>query len=145
MTPEQSLAIEQACAAVFNRFSVLNDAGRHEEMVQLFTEDARFARPTDPDNYTEGRDQILAAFQARPKDRVTRHLITNIVIDVVDETTAKGQCYSTLYAGSPDKPAENLGLQANPEQFIGEFFADFRLTDEGWKISSQTGNITFTT
>lgn len=145
MTPEQSLAIEQACAALLNRFSVLNDAGRHEEMVQLFTEDARFARPTAPDDYILGRDNILASFQARPKDRASRHLFTNIVIDVVDESTAKGQCYATLYTGSPDNPAEKLGLQANTSQFIGDLFAEFRLTEAGWKISAQTGNIIFTT
>ena len=145
MTNEQRLMAEQACARLINAFAILNDAGRFEEMVQLFTEDGRFARPTDPTNFTEGRENILTAFNARPKDRVSRHLITNILIDIQSDTTAKGIAYATLFTASPDNKAPKIGLQVNPTQFIGEFFVDFKLTDEGWKIATQTGNITLAT
>lgn len=145
MDIDKRLQAEQACASLFNRFAVCNDAGELEDMVNVFTIDALFARPTDPDNYTEGRDSILAAFKARPKDRVTRHLITNIVVDVEDAGSATGKCYATLFTASPDNEAEKFGLQANASQFIGEFDADFRHTEEGWKISRLSGKIVFTT
>lgn len=145
MDIEKRLQAEQVCASLFNRFSTCNDAGEFEEMANVFTIDARFARPTDPGNYTEGRDNILASFKARPRDRVSRHLITNIVIDVKDAGSATGKCYATLFTASPDNQAEKFGLQANASQFIGEFDADFSHTDEGWKISRLSGKIIFTT
>lgn len=145
MKPEQKMLIEHSCARLINAFAIYNDAGRFEELVSLFTPDGRFARPTAPDNFTEGRENILAAFRARPKERVGRHVMTNIQIEVIDETSARGLCYATLYTGSADKPAADFGLQANAAQFIGEVYTDFALTDEGWKIARQTGKIIFTT
>src|SRR5690554_3187167 len=99
---------EHQCTALVNRFANLNDAMRYEELAALFTRNGRFARPTDPGNFVEGRDNILAAFQARPKDRISRHVISNIEVEVLDPNRARGACYAVLYTGSPDNPAEKL-------------------------------------
>ena len=136
--------IEQQCAKLINRFSNLNDAMRYEELAALFTEDARFARPTDPDNFIAGREAILAAFQARPRDKVTRHIISNIDVEVLDPARARSLSYALLYTGSPDTPAK-LGLQANAVQLVGEFHDEFVKTPDGWKFSSRQGRIIFST
>ena len=141
---ERALA-EQACMKLVNRFANLNDAMRYEELAGLFVEDGSFARPTDPDNFTEGRAAILEAFQARPKEKITRHVISNIEVDITSESTAKSRCYAVLYTGSADKPAQKFGLEASASQFIGEFYDDFVKTDEGWKFKRRSGRIIFTT
>jgi len=137
--------IEQACAKVITLFSNYNDRQDYQSLSDLFTEDGSFARPTDPDNYVHGRANILAAFQARPKDRITRHVISNIIIDVIDDKSAKGVCYATLFHAPADASPATFGVQANPSQLIGEFYIDLALTDDGWKIAKQTGKIVFTT
>ena len=144
MKEENIALIEHTCSKLINRFAYLNDAQRYAELAELFSDDARFARPTDPDNYTLGKDNILAAFMARPKDRISRHAMSNILIDVTSESTAKGVSYVILYTASTDDVAEKFGLQANQSQFIGEFYDDFILTDTGWKIASRSGRIIFT-
>lgn len=137
--------IEHACAKLMNQFAVFNDMGRFDELVELFVEEGRYARPIAPDAFIVGKADILASFEARPKDRVGRHLISNIIIDVLSPTTAKGVCYVALYSGTLDQKAAKFGLQAQASQFIGEYQDDFVLTAQGWKFAQRKGNITFTT
>ena len=114
-------------------------------MCGLFAEQAAFARPTDPNNFTTGAQNILAAFKSRPKDRITRHIISNVLIDVLDEKTAKGVCYATLFMAPSEAEPVRFGVKANASQLVGEFYIDFQLTENGWKISRQSGKIIFTT
>jgi hypothetical protein len=145
MSLHEIQSIELACSKLCNQFALFNDAGNHEDLAALFTVDGRYARPTDPDNFVSGRAAILAAFKARPKDNVTRHLITNIVVTVTGATTAQGLCYVTLYNGSTANLAEKIGFKANPSVLIGEYHDAFVLTDAGWKFSQRVGRLTLTT
>src|SRR5688572_29475890 len=110
MNLQETQSIELACSKLCNQFAVFNDAGKHEDLVALFIEDGRYARPTDPDNYLSGHAAILAAFKARPTDKITRHLITNIVVNVTGAKTAQGLCYVTLFSGNTANPAEKFGF-----------------------------------
>jgi hypothetical protein len=145
MDRQTVIDIELACTRLVNQFAVFNDAGRFAELVALFTEDGRYARPIAPGQFIVGRPDILASFEARPKDRVGRHLITNVIIDVHDATHATGFCYVTLYSGSTEHKAEKFGLQAQSSQFVGEYADEFVLTPDGWKFEERKGCIIFTT
>jgi hypothetical protein len=145
MDPLTILAIELACTRLVNQFAVFNDAAQFHELAELFTPDARYARPIAPEIFIEGRADILTSFEARPKDRIGRHLITNVIIDVESPTRASGFCYVTLYSGSSEHKAEKFGLQAQASQFIGEYRDRFVLTATGWKFSERKGCIIFTT
>lgn len=140
-----TMAIELACAKLVNQFAVYSDLGRYEELAALFTEDGRYARPTEPANFVEGRSNLLASLKARPKDRLTRHLVTNVLIEVTSPTTARGFSYVTQYAGTTDKPAATHGWRANPSQLVGEYADDYVLTPDGWKIRQRSGKLIFTT
>lgn len=145
MDRSQVIDIELACTRLINQFAVFNDAGRFQELVELFSGDGRYARPIAPDAFIVGRADILASFEARPADRVGRHLITNVVIDVQDPERATGFCYVTLYSGNIAQKAEKFGLQAQASQFIGEYADQFILTQQGWKFAERKGCIIFTT
>lgn len=145
MDEQQRQNIEQACTKLVNQFSCFNDRREFEALSNLFTPEGAFARPTDPDNYIEGRENILAAFNDRPQDRITRHLISNVIIDVENATSASGTCYATLFMAPADAEPARFGVQANSSQLVGEFQMDFSLTPAGWKIARQTGRIIFTT
>ena len=143
MDAMQKMQIEQACTKLVNQFAVFNDHGRFTELAALFTDTATYARPIAPDVLIEGRDNICATFEARPKERVGRHIISNIVIDVQGLERATGLCYVLLYTGSTDKPAEKFGLQAVGPQLVGEFHDEFVLTPAGWKFQVRKGRIIF--
>lgn len=145
MTLTDTQAIEQACAKLINQFAVFNDMGRHEELAALFVENGRYARPTDPEKFAEGRAAILAAFKARPADRLTRHIIANIIVDVTSATTATGISYIALYTGSAAKTAEKGGFVGNASVLVGEFYDHFVLTSAGWRFSQRQGRLTLTT
>lgn len=143
MDTVQRLVIEQACSRLMNQFAMLNDSGRFADLAALFTDNASYARPIAPDVIIEGRANIQATFEARPKERVGRHFISNIVIDVQSPERATGVCYALLFSGHIDKPAEKFGLQAQPPQLIGEYYDEFVLTADGWKFQQRKGRIIF--
>jgi len=122
-------AIEWACARLVNLYANRNDAGDWEAVASLYTTDGVMTRPTAPDAPIVGRDAILAAFRARPP-RATRHICTNIVIDVQDATTAAGESAMLLFTGA-----------AVP--LVGSFHDRFVLTAEGWRFSERRGSILF--
>ena len=145
MNAAEIQAIEFACTKLVNQFAVYSDAAHYDELAALFTDDGRYARPTDPANFISGHADLLTSFKARPKDKLTRHLVTNVVIDVTSPTTAKGPSYVTQYAGSTDQPAATHGWRANPAQLVGEYSDDYVLTAAGWKIRQRSGRLIFTT
>jgi len=145
MKLDEVQSAELACSKLCNQFAVFNDGGRHDDLAALFTEDGRYARPTDPDNFVSGKTAILAAFKSRPQDKITRHLITNIIVDVTGANTARGICYVTLFNGSTNNPAEKFGFKANPAILIGEYHDEFVLTESGWRFSQRGGRLIFTT
>ncbi|HAF42260.1 MAG TPA: hypothetical protein DCG90_10925 [Sphingobium sp.] len=129
MTEDQRRAIEQDCARLVARYANLNDAGRWTDVTALYAPDGRMARPTAPDDWVEGREAILAAFLARPA-RTTRHICSNIVVDVLDEDHAKGESAMLLFTG-----------EAAPK--VGSFHDYFVRTDGGWLFAERRGSLTF--
>ena len=145
MDTEQIQCIEAACTKLINLYYHYNDNREFKAASELFTEDGALARPTDPENFTIGKENILAAWESRPNDRIARHVISNIIINVVDAEHAKGSCYATLFMAPVDAEKATFGVKANPSQLMGEFDIDFSLTEDGWKIARTTGRIIFTT
>lgn len=145
MDIQQQQSIEQACARLVNLYYHYNDNRDFKAASELFTEDGALARPTDPENFTQGRANILAAWESRPNDRIARHVISNIIINVEDADHARGTCYATLFMAPVDAEKAKFGVKASSSQLVGEFYIDFVLTDAGWKIARTTGVIIFTT
>lgn len=129
MTRDEARAIEHDCARLIADYANRNDAGEWEAVAALFAEDGRLARPSAPDDWIVGRPAILAAFRARPARR-TRHLCTNIVIDVIDADHARGHSAVALFLGdSVVKP--------------GSFDDRFVRTPDGWRFAERRGSMTF--
>ncbi len=137
MTPAEIAEIERACARLVLEFAKYNDDLDHQSLADLFIEDCTFARPLDPAHPYYGKDKVQAIFRDR-KARLTRHVMTNILITIVSETEATGNSYvSMMSAADPHEkwPREGEGL------FIGAFDDVFVKTSEGWKFKSRTGNV----
>jgi hypothetical protein len=129
MTEEQRRAIEQDCARLVARYANLNDSGRWDDVASLYAKDGRMARPTAPDEWIVGRDAILAAFLARPA-RTTRHVCSNVVIDVRSDSEATGESAMLLFTG-----------EGVPK--VGSFHDIFVRTDAGWLFAERRGSLIF--
>jgi len=142
MTPEETLVIENACRRLVTEWAHIVDAQRYGQLTSVFTDNAVFARPSDPDTQLEGLRAILASYAARPATRVTRHLCTNILIDVHSATEASGTTYVLLYTADVAAPEVAGKGRKGAGQFLGAFADDFVRTAEGWRIARRLGSMT---
>jgi hypothetical protein len=129
VTREEQRAVEHDCARLVAHYANLNDRGDWPALAELFVADGRLARPTAPDDWIVGKDAILAAFEARPPRR-TRHLCTNVVIEVRNEREAIGECAIALYL------SETVVK-------VGTFRDRFVCTPAGWRFAERGGSLTF--
>ena len=129
LNPDEQLRIEWRCARLIALYANLNDEARWDEVAALFAEDGVMSRPSAHDVPIAGRAAILAAFRARPA-RKTRHVCSNVVIDVESTESARGTSAMLLYAGE-DRP------------LVGSFRDRFILTPDGWRFAERHGSLTF--
>ena len=129
MTDDERRAIEADCARLIALYANLNDAARWDELAALYTEQGVMTRPTAPDAPIVGRDAILAAFRSRPP-RTTRHVCSNVVIDVDSADEVRGTSAMLLFTGAP-------------APLVGSFHDRFVRTPEGWRFAARHGTLLF--
>jgi hypothetical protein len=134
-------AIEADCARLIYRYVNLNDAQDWPAVAALYTADARFARPSQPDVFVAGREAILASFLARPP-RAQRHVIANVVVEVDDADHARAFSVIVLYQGDPAAEGELPGMDAK-SPLIGTFTDRLVRTADGWRFAERIGALDF--
>ena len=141
LTDDERRAIEADCERLIKLYVNLNDAQDWPAVAALYTEDARFARPSRPGVFVEGRAAILAGFLARPA-RAQRHVIANVVVDVEDETHARAFSVIVLYQGEPAPEGELPAMSAN-SPLVGTFTDKLVRTADGWRFAERVGGLDF--
>ncbi|MXP26609.1 nuclear transport factor 2 family protein [Altererythrobacter indicus] len=141
MTDDERRAIEADCQRLINLYVNLSDAQKWEELVALYTPDARFARPSKPDEFVEGRAAILEGFTARPA-RAQRHVIANTVVGVVDADHATAFSVIVLYLGEAAEPGELPAMSAK-SPLVGTFTDKLVRTADGWRFAERIGGLDF--
>lgn len=133
------LEIRVICEQLFADYAVYLDHLDADGFADTFTPDAPFPG-TDPSGGRERLRQYI-------RDHGTQaHLImfTSTEINVLSETGASGLAYGVILNGNRELSEAGgaiNGANKVPIQMAGitaatEYYADFRLTDEGWKISN---------
>ncbi len=129
VTDAERRAIEQDCARLIALYANRNDAADWPAVAALYAPDGRMSRPTAPDDWIEGREAILAAFQSRPP-RITRHICSNVVIEVLGPDRAEGESAMLLFTGEgPPK--------------VGSFHDRFVRVDGDWRFAERRGTLSF--
>ena len=141
MTEDERRAIEIDCERLIKRYVNLNDAQDWPAVAALYTEDARFARPSQPGVFVEGREAILESFLARPA-RAQRHVIANTIVDVEGPDTARAFSVIVLYQGEPAEPGE-LPAMDPKSPLIGTFTDRLVRTRDGWRFAERVGGLDF--
>jgi SnoaL-like domain len=130
MTFGATMQAERACERLVLDYAAFNDAGDWNKVAALYIETGRMSRPTAPDVFITGRDAILAAFLARPA-RVTRHIVTNIRVDLPSKSDALVSSHILLFTGADQPP------------LVGSYADKCVLTPEGWRFSERRGSLDF--
>ncbi len=133
-------AIEHECGKLPFLFARYADNGDHAALADLFTRDCKFARPFQPQYPFYGRDRVQAIFRDRPPILV-RHIVTNVLVEVISETEARGHNYLTMLSShaSTTPPQEAGGI------YVGGF-EDHYVLDDGasglrWRFAERAGMV----
>ncbi|MFJ9733544.1 nuclear transport factor 2 family protein [Streptomyces sp. NPDC101171] len=135
ITPSvERMLAERACERLIVDFIHRLDLGDPSSVAELFTPDGVWHWPSG-DRRIEGCEALRAYFASRPADRLSRRLMTNILVTVDSEATARGVSYLTTYrvdgySGGMIEPR----LPAN----VGHYEHIFRKIDGTWFLASRT-------
>jgi hypothetical protein len=139
----ERIEIERACERIVHAYSRALDLGNMSAAADFFAENGSFARPMAPERVIEGREAIRAALLTRPKTLLTKHLATNVMIDVVSRHEARGLSYLTMISTTPPSDAAPPYVSAGPIYF-GEIKDRFVREGGEWKILERRGSIQMT-
>jgi hypothetical protein len=132
--PVERMLAERACERIIVDFIHCLDLGDPSSVAELFTPDGVWHWPFG-DRRIEGREALRAYFASRPVDRLSRRLMTNILVTVESETAARAVSYLTTYRvdGYPGGMIEPR-LPVN----VGHYEDIFRKVDGAWFLASRT-------
>ena len=136
----QRTEIERACERLIYAYTRALDVGDSGGAADFFAEQGSLARPMAPTEVIQGREAIRASLLTRPKSLLTKHLTTNVLIEVDSLQRARGISYLTMIGATPPADAAAPHLSPGPVYF-GEFKDLFVLEQGVWKFSERRGSI----
>lgn len=139
-TAAECIEIERACERVIHAYSRALDLGDMSAAADYFAANGSLARPMAPDVVIQGREAIRAALLTRPKTLLTKHLATNVMIDVLSHDEARGLSCLTMISTTPPVGIAAPFVTTGPLYF-GEFADRFIREDGEWKILERRGSI----
>lgn len=135
LDPTYRLLAERACERVIMEFVHTLDLGDPGEVAELFTEDGVWEWALD-DRRFQGREALRAYFGARPADRLSRRICTNVLVTLTSASTATAITYFTTYRvdGRTD------GTYAPPRipTQVGHYEDTFREVHGRWLLSCRS-------
>jgi uncharacterized protein (TIGR02246 family) len=139
-----TLLIERACERLVIESAACNDRREWPALAALYTADGVVVRPNG--QRLRGRAEIEAAYAAGSPERVTRHLCTNIRVDVDGPGRARATTVVLIVAGTrSEDPDVTFGVVPNDRHVVGEFADRFERTDSGWRIAERHASVTMST
>jgi hypothetical protein len=139
LSAAERIEIERACERLVYDYSLTLDRGDMSGAADYFAENGAMARPMAPDQLIEGRETIRASLITRPKTLMTKHLATNVMIDVHSKDSASGLSYLTMISCTPGD-AKPPFVSPGPLYF-GEFKDKYVRENGVWKFLERRGSI----
>ena len=136
----ERIEIERACERTVYAYVRALDLGDLSAAADFFAQDGSMARPMAPEQIIQGREAIRAALLTRPKALLTKHLATNVMIDVVSRDEARGLSYLTMISTTPEAGTVAPWVSAGPVYF-GEFRDRFVREAGEWRFLERRGSI----
>jgi hypothetical protein len=144
MDPLDRLLAERACERLILDFVRRLDLGEPGSVAELFTEDGFWEWPAPGDGRRfEGREALREYFGSRPEDRLSRRVMSNVLVTVDSADTATATSYFTTYRvdGHDGGPAP---IPSGPPVQVGHYQDTFRRTADGsWLLASRLLHLPF--
>jgi hypothetical protein len=140
LSSDERIEIERACERLILAYSRALDVGDMNAAADCFAENGTFSRPMAPDQLITGREAVRASLLARPKTLLTRHLTTNLMIEVESRDAASGLSYLTMISTTPAEGAQPPHVSQGPIWF-GEMRDRFVRENGVWKFQERRGSI----
>jgi hypothetical protein len=139
MDDVEQLAAERACEALITAYTHHVDDFRERARVhELFTVDGIWE---SDEARLEGRDQITTFFSKDGGPRKSRHISSNVAVDVTGPDSAEGLSYFTLYRHLGEKP--RVPDLDNQPVILGHYTDRFQRTSDGWRIAHRRADVGF--
>ena len=136
----ERIEIERACERIVYAYARALDLGDMSAAADYFAASGSFSRPMAHEQVIHGREAIRAALLTRPKTLLTKHLATNVIIDVVSRDEARGLSYLTMISTTPPGDSVAPYVSAGPVYF-GEIKDRFVREAGDWKFLERRGSI----
>jgi hypothetical protein len=140
LSAAERIEIERACERLVYVYSRALDLGDMSAAADCFAENGSMARPMMPDQVIQGRETIRASLLTRPKTLLTKHLATNVMIDVESRDSAIGISYLTMISTTPPADSKPPYVSQGPLWF-GEFKDRYVRENGVWKFLERRGSI----
>ncbi len=121
-----------ACTALFIDYAQTVDFADYQRFVELFTEDAVL----ELGFRLQGKENIRKSMTKRDPMLRSRHVLTNIAINVTGADSAEGIAYLTLYRHIGPESLQPEAVALRGPAAVGHYSNTFALTTQGWKIAS---------
>ena len=138
MSPEAISRCERECTRLSTDFAWTVDAYAYDAFVALFAPDGVFERAGQP---SRGHEAIRQFLNSRPAGRVTRHLCSNIRVDMTGPDTATGGCSALMYHAPAPTDAQHPLPVSVP--VVVDYIDDYVLTSGGWKFKYRRTTVVF--
>jgi SnoaL-like domain len=135
----EHLEIERDCERLVYAYAQALDVGDMSAAADCFAENGSMSRPMAPDQIIQGRETIRASLQSRPRTLVTKHLVTNVMIDVQARDSARGISYLTMISTTPGDTQPPYISQG--PLYFGQFVDRFVREHSVWKLLERRGSI----
>jgi len=132
-------AIQRACEQLAIEYARSVDFRDYDNFVELFSEDATL----ELGQKIQGKAAIAKSLSRRPDQLRSRHVITNVFVDVISETQARGLCYLTLYRHIGEESLKAGPVALDGPAAVGHYEDAYQLTDQGWRIASRRLHMAF--
>ncbi len=132
MTDDERDRIERACLKLVTDCAHAADYFRHDEFVGLFAKDGALILPRGE---YRGHAAIAEMLAGRDRKQLSRHVVTNARITVIDGAHTSGVVYLTLYKGTP-AANEPVVFDTTPET-VGFYEDRYVKTADGWRFGER--------
>ena len=132
-------AIEWECQQILTRFCLYSDTRQYDKLINLFTPDGVWHRLGEA---LAGHEMLRTAMEARPLEALSRHVITNVLVTVIDADHAESISYKSIYRNEEGELLEKP-VPLNGPKWVSVYADNFLRTDEGWRITRKEGTTLF--
>ncbi|MBT5684601.1 MAG: nuclear transport factor 2 family protein [Gammaproteobacteria bacterium] len=120
-----------ACEALLIAYARHVDFKEYDQFAALFTQEDSL-NACGP---LSARAAIQTAMVKHPNELRSRHVLTNIYVDAIDDNNAAGITYRTLYRHMGEESLIEDPVSFDGPAAIGHYKDEYTLTLEGWRIA----------